>query len=60
MTPINPDASPLAAALSDARPDVLDHAAAVESFFGEGSCGEMKPPAGSVGAYLLDLSLLHI
>jgi meiotically up-regulated gene 157 (Mug157) protein len=45
---------PLALALATARQDVLAHIEAVEAELSAGWGGEMRPPAGSIGAYLLD------
>ena len=54
-----PPDSPLAAALAEARADVLEHVATVEAAIGEGWGGDMKPPTGSIGAYLLDNKVYH-
>jgi hypothetical protein len=47
-------ASPLDAALATARADLLAHIEAVEAELSSGWGGEMRPPAGSVGAYMID------
>jgi meiotically up-regulated gene 157 (Mug157) protein len=46
--------SPLAQALTTARADVLAHIEGVEAQLTSGWGGDLRPPPGSIGAYLLD------